>query len=229
MLSFRASLAFVLSAALAASPAFAAKAHHARTSGHESVSSHTSTSDASTKRANRSSRHASAKDRASDTASSSDRTSRRSRTRASRKASTNDSASSATSEPTSGSRRHGKHGSRSVVAAAAAPHRSHGQQAIDSARVTEIQQALIREHYFTGEANGEWDEATKAAMLKYQADQGWQTKLTPDSRALKKLGLGPDYSNAINAKNSSFAPPPSASTIPPVQSAGFAAAAGVNQ
>jgi hypothetical protein len=230
MLSFRASLAFVLSAALAASPAFAAKAHHARTSGHESVSSHTSTSDASTKRASRSSRHASAKDRASDTASSSDRTSRRSRTRASRKASTNDSASSATSEPTSGSRRHhGKHGSRSVVAAAAAPHRSHGQQAIDSARVTEIQQALIREHYFTGEANGEWDEATKAAMLKYQADQGWQTKLTPDSRALKKLGLGPDYSNAINAKNSSFAPPPSASTIPPVQSAGFAAAAGVNQ
>lgn len=236
MLSFRASLAFVLSAALAASPAFAAKAHHARTSGHASVSSHTSTSRAastsnsSTKRAGRSSRHASAKDRASDTASSSDRTSRSSRTRASSKASTSDSASSATSEPTSGSRRHhGKHGSRSVVAAVAAPHRSHGQQAIDSARVTEIQQALIREHYFTGEANGEWDEATKAAMLKYQADQGWQTKLTPDSRALKKLGLGPDYSNAINAKDSSFAPPPPASTIPPVQSAGFAAAAGVNQ
>ncbi len=27
-------------------------------------------------------------------------------------------------------------------------------------------------------------------MQKYQADQGWQTKLMPDSRALKKLGLG---------------------------------------
>ena len=44
-------------------------------------------------------------------------------------------------------------------------------------------------------------------MQKFQADQGWQTKLTPDSRALKKLGLGPDYSTAINAKDSSFAAP----------------------
>jgi len=93
--------------------------------------------------------------------------------------------------------------------------------------VTEIQQALIREHYLTGEADGNWNEATKAAMQKYQADQGWQTKLMPDSRALKKLGLGPDYSNAINAKDSSFAPPPPVSTIPPAASEGFADAAGV--
>jgi hypothetical protein len=66
-------------------------------------------------------------------------------------------------------------------------------------------------------------------MQKYQADQGWQTKLIPDARALKKLGLGPDYSNAINAKNSSFAPPPPASTIPPAVTAGFAEGAGVNR
>jgi peptidoglycan hydrolase-like protein with peptidoglycan-binding domain len=95
--------------------------------------------------------------------------------------------------------------------------------------VTEIQQALIREHYLSSEANGKWDSTTQAAMQKYQADQGWQTKLMPDSRALKKLGLGPDYSGAINAKNSSFAEPPSATTLPPVQSAGFAAAAGVDR
>ena len=111
---------------------------------------------------------------------------------------------------------------------AAKSHKLHGQQAIDPARVTEIQQALIREHYLTREANGQWDATTEAAMQKYQADQGWQTKLMPDSRAIKKLGLGPDYSNAINAKNSSFGEPPTASTIPPVQSAGFADAAGVN-
>ena len=104
-----------------------------------------------------------------------------------------------------------------------------GQQAIDPARVMEIQQALIREHYLPGPANGKWDESTKAAMQKYQAAQGWQTKLMPDSRALKKPGLGPDYSNAINAKNSSFAPPPPASTIPPAQAADFADAAGVNR
>jgi len=93
----------------------------------------------------------------------------------------------------------------------------------------EIQLALIREHYLPGPANGNWDESTKAAMQKYQANQGWQTKLMPDSRALKKLGLGPDYSNAINAKNSSFAPPPAAGTTPPAQAADFADAAGVNR
>ncbi len=108
-------------------------------------------------------------------------------------------------------------------------HRLHGQQAIQPERVTQIQQALIREHYLTTEANGKWDAATEAAMQKYQADHGWQTKLMPDSRAIKTLGLGPDYSNAINAKDSSFAAPAPATTIPPVQSAGFAAAAGVSQ
>ena len=107
--------------------------------------------------------------------------------------------------------------------------RPRGQQAIEPARVMEIQQALIRAHYLSGEADGKWDERTKAAMQKYQDDQGWQTKLIPDARALKKLGLGPDYSNAINAKNSSFAPPPPASTIPPAVTAGFAEGAGVNR
>jgi Putative peptidoglycan binding domain len=108
-------------------------------------------------------------------------------------------------------------------------HRARGQQAIDPERVTQIQQALIREHYLAGDPSGKWDASTVAAMQKYQGDQGWQTKLMPDSRALKKLGLGPDYSNALNAKNSTFADPPAASTIPPAQDAGFAAAAGVNQ
>jgi peptidoglycan hydrolase-like protein with peptidoglycan-binding domain len=97
------------------------------------------------------------------------------------------------------------HAKRGSHKAAAKSRRPRGQQAIEPARVTEIQQALIREHYLTGEANGQWDSTTKAAMQKYQADQGWQTKLMPDSRALKKLGLGPDYSNAINAKDSSWA------------------------
>jgi peptidoglycan hydrolase-like protein with peptidoglycan-binding domain len=108
-------------------------------------------------------------------------------------------------------------------------HKLHGQQSIDSTRATEIQEALIREHYLSGAASGNWDSTTQAAMQKFQSDQGWQTKLTPDSRALKKLGLGPDYSTAINAKDSSFAAPTPASSIPQSQAAGFAAAAGVNQ
>ena len=107
--------------------------------------------------------------------------------------------------------------------------KSHGQQGIDSSRATEIQQALIRQHYLSGEPSGQWDGATVAAMQKFQSDQGWQTKLMPDSRALKKLGLGPDYSNAINANGSSFADPKSTPDAPAGQVAGFAAASGVNR
>lgn len=70
-------------------------------------------------------------------------------------------------------------------------HQVRGQRQIDPDRAREIQQALIREHYLNGPANGQWDATTEAAMQKYQSDHGWQTKLTPDSRALIKLGLGP--------------------------------------
>ena len=109
-------------------------------------------------------------------------------------------------------------------------HKMHGQQAIEPERVTQIQEALAREHYLSGQPNGQWDSATQAAMQKYQADQGWQTKLMPDSRALVKLGLGPDYSSAINARDiASAPPPPPASSQPSQQTAGFAAAAGVNR
>ncbi|HEY3627765.1 MAG TPA: peptidoglycan-binding domain-containing protein [Terracidiphilus sp.] len=124
---------------------------------------------------------------------------------------------------TSAASTHGAHRAK------AKSHKLHGQQAIESARVTEIQQALIREHYMSGEADGSWDATTQAAMQKYQADHGWQTRLIPDSRALKKLGLGPDYSGAINSEGASFTPPASSSTIPQSQSSGFAAASGANQ
>ena len=128
-----------------------------------------------------------------------------------------------THRTTSASRAHSLH------KAAPKSHKLHGQQAIDPARVTEIHQALIRQHYLTTDANGKWDATTEAAMQKYQADQGWQTKLMPDSRALLKLGLGPDYSTAINAKNSTFAAPPPVTTIPTPQVDGFTAAAGVSR
>ncbi len=114
--------------------------------------------------------------------------------------------------------KHGRHKTAKRV------HKVRGQQAIQPERVTEIQQALIREHYMTGDASGQWDATTQAAMQKFQADQGWQTKLMPDSRALKKLGLGADYSSAINARSASFADPPPVSSIPSSQIEGFAAA-----
>ena len=65
------------------------------------------------------------------------------------------------------------------------------QRAIDDARATEIQQALIKAGYLSGTPSGHWDDASIAAMTKLQAANGWQTKLVPDSRALIKLGLGP--------------------------------------
>jgi len=82
--------------------------------------------------------------------------------------------------------------SRTAKKKTASSHQIHGQRQIDSARATEIQSALIREHYLSGSPTGAWDAESQAAMTKFQADQGWQTKITPDSRALIKLGLGPN-------------------------------------
>lgn len=120
---------------------------------------------------------------------------------------------------------HRAQGTRHHRSAHRSARRVRGQQSIQPERVTQIQQALIREHYLNGDASGQWDSTTQAAMQKFQADNGWQTKLMPDSRALKKLGLGPDYSDAINAKTASFNDPPSISSIPSQQADGFAAAA----
>jgi|SRR5208282_539462 len=85
-----------------------------------------------------------------------------------------------------------------------------GQKAIDSDRAREIQTALIREHYMQGEPTGKWDAATQAAMQRYQADQGWQSKTTPDSRALIKLGLGPSHDHLLNPESAMTTTPPTA-------------------
>lgn len=63
-------------------------------------------------------------------------------------------------------------------------------------RATQIQTALIKAGYMTGEPTGQWDSQTQQALQKLQGDNGWQTKLTPDSRALIKLGLGPNSTPA---------------------------------
>ncbi len=85
--------------------------------------------------------------------------------------------------------------------------KSRGQQAIDSDRTREIQEALIREHYLQGEPTGSWDAGTKAALVKYQHDNGWQTKVVPDSRALIKLGLGPSRDGLLNPESAAIGAP----------------------
>ena len=84
--------------------------------------------------------------------------------------------------------------------------RQRGQQKIDSSRTLEIQQALIREHYLSGDPSGKFDDATQQALRRYQAANRWQSKTVPDARALIKLGLGPDHEHLLN--------PESAMTMP---------------
>lgn len=71
-----------------------------------------------------------------------------------------------------------------------------GQRSIDDSRATEIQNALVKSGYMT-EPTGHWDSATESAMQKFQSDNGWQTKIMPDSRAIIKLGLGPSQTSNV--------------------------------
>jgi len=53
----------------------------------------------------------------------------------------------------------------------------------------------------TGEATGKWDATTEDALRRFQADNGWQNKTVPDSRALIKLGLGPSHDHLLNPES----------------------------
>ena len=74
-------------------------------------------------------------------------------------------------------------------------------EAMESERATEIQQALIKNGYMSGQPSGIWDSSSASAMQKFQGDNGWQTKITPDSRALIKLGLGPQQDVLATSAN----------------------------
>ncbi|HUZ04588.1 MAG TPA: peptidoglycan-binding domain-containing protein [Acidobacteriaceae bacterium] len=98
-------------------------------------------------------------------------------------------------------------------------HKVQGQKAIDPQRAAEIQEALIREHYLRGNATGNWDASSQAAMQKFQLDNGWQTKIIPDARALIKLGLGPkqdagEYAASTSLTHSLSSPVAPAATLP---------------
>jgi|SRR5579863_2844704 len=104
--------------------------------------------------------------------------------------------------------------------------RARGQQKIDSERAQEIQEALIREHYLSGSATGVWNEASEQAMRRYQADNGWQSKTVPDSRALIKLGLGPSKDHLLNPESAmtTVPGPPKAEPVAPTSHTGPAVA-----
>jgi sulfite reductase alpha subunit-like flavoprotein len=99
-----------------------------------------------------------------------------------------------------------RHSRKASLKTVAAKPKFRGQQGIDSARMLEIQQALIREHYLNGEPTGEWDQATREALTRLQEANHWQTKIVPDARALIKLGLGPTQQNLLNPESAAIAP-----------------------
>ena len=77
---------------------------------------------------------------------------------------------------------------------------------MDSDRARQVQTALIREHYLTGDPTGIWDQKSQNAMVRFQAANGWQTKVVPDSRALIKLGLGPSNDHLLNPESAMTSP-----------------------
>jgi hypothetical protein len=123
-------------------------------------------------------------------------------------------AASSSHTPTSSHAKSSKHtgssahsSSKSKKSRKSATKRIHGQQKIDSKRTLEIQEALIREHYLDGKPSGVWNDATEQAMQRYQADNNWQSKTTPDARALIKLGLGPDHEHLLNPESAMTSQP----------------------
>ena len=97
-----------------------------------------------------------------------------------------------------------KKGSKTSAKAKKGAWRRRGQQGIDNSRTMEIQTALIRAGYLSGEPTGVMDASTKAALVKLQQENGWQTKIVPDSRALIKLGLGPNRDDLLNPKTAEY-------------------------
>jgi len=108
---------------------------------------------------------------------------------------------SATKSASTSTRSTGKTQTASAGRRSSRKRRPRGQQKIDGERAQAIQEALIREHYLSGEATGTWNQASEEAMRRYQADQGWQSKTVPDSRALIKLGLGPSKDHLLNPES----------------------------
>jgi peptidoglycan hydrolase-like protein with peptidoglycan-binding domain len=89
-----------------------------------------------------------------------------------------------------------------------------GQRGIDDTRAAQIQASLIKSGYLSGEASGHWDAGTEAAMQKFQSDNGWQTKLIPDSRAIIKLGLGPAQDSSMGASATAHETSPAPGYMP---------------
>ncbi|HEY6327772.1 MAG TPA: peptidoglycan-binding protein [Blastocatellia bacterium] len=87
---------------------------------------------------------------------------------------------------------------------------------IPADRVTEIQQALIKSGYLTGDPSGQYDSATSAAMKQFQMGNGFRASGLPSAESLKRLGVSKN-------SNDGYAVPIANGTIPAKKPAGAAA------
>jgi len=122
--------------------------------------------------------------------------------------------------------RSAKHRPPSKAALAAAARRRRAAMRPQSERIEEIQQALGKSGYLSAEPNGRWDDQTREAMRRYQADNGFPVTGLPEAKSLMKLGLGPhslppelDTSNAARAgtANGNTAAAPGVPSTPSTQ------------
>ena len=75
-----------------------------------------------------------------------------------------------------------------------------GQQKIDPERAQAIQEALIREHYMSGEAAGTWNQSSEDAMRRYQGrflrealeQGGWNV-----SETARRIGVARSHLNDL--------------------------------
>jgi len=68
--------------------------------------------------------------------------------------------------------------------------REKGQAAPTADRIGEIQAALVKDGSYNGVPTGKWDDATAAALKKYQSAHGLSATGKLDALTLQKLGLG---------------------------------------
>ena len=98
---------------------------------------------------------------------------------------------SASSSQHSSARRSAKHRPPSKAALVTAARRRRAAMRPESERIGEIQQALVKSGYLSAEPSGHWDDQTREAMRRYQADNGFPVTGLPEAKSLMKLGLGP--------------------------------------
>jgi hypothetical protein len=70
--------------------------------------------------------------------------------------------------------------------------RAKGQAAPTPERINEIQAALTKKGFYSGEPTGKWDDDSTEAMKKFQIANGLTPSGKYDAWTLQKLGLGSD-------------------------------------